>query len=309
MESYTSDSPPLVPADRKIAKPRRKNVTPDHRAAILNDLQSEADQMLANADLNTAFNDAARAMSDAVEQGIEPVWSPEERLRLQYGGALQVVVNRITTLIPFKNLEDANQHYSRSYNSLTSFTAWIDDKPIKISARALTRDWEEKVWQRTWENDWDMDKYANQMETEIANLEIWITHFDSELDGYGMFCEHFYRHFKDDITLLKEGVTEEKKAAKVNEISGVDTVKPPMSPSSVWRSSRREKLAGMSGINSEKLPFLTTSARHRPRLMGRWVCLVSTQPSRLHLAVPPPSVRIEMAMALPSRIYSGRICG
>jgi hypothetical protein len=225
MDGHTFHTSLTVPADRKVAKYRRKDMPPDHRAAILHDLQSETEQTRATIDMDTAFNDAARAISEALHQHNEPNRSHEERLRRQYGGELQVLVNRITNLIRGKNLEDANKHYARSRNSFSTLQPWIPDKLINISARALTQAWEKKVWQRTWEVDWNLENYADQMETEIADLGLWVDHFDSELDGYEMFREHFYRHFRDDCMVIKNNAVEksENQAEKGQAVLGAVT--------------------------------------------------------------------------------------
>jgi hypothetical protein len=266
MDGHTSHTALTVPADRKIAKYRRKDMTPDHRATILNDLQSEVEQTQAT-DMTTAFNDAARAISEALHQSTEPNQSHEERLRRQYGGELLVLVNQITNLIRGKNLQDANKHYARFRNSFSTLQPWIPDKPINISARALTQAWEKQVWQRMWEVDWSLEHYADQMEMEIADLGLWVEHFDSELDGYEMFREHFYRNFREDHTVLKNDAVEKLEKNGVKKGHGMATVEmqPPMLLTKARRPIQSQKPTGNFSDMFPDLPMFATGAKRSPR--------------------------------------------
>jgi hypothetical protein len=47
----------------------------------------------------------------------------------------------------------------------------------------LAQAWENKVWATKYEVTFELDKYVDAIEQEIADLDIWIQHWDSELGG------------------------------------------------------------------------------------------------------------------------------
>jgi hypothetical protein len=55
----------------------------------------------------------------------------------------------------------------------------------------------------------DLDVYTGEMEMEVSDLELWITHFDSELEGYEMFREHAMRHFGEELKWFMSGIQKE----------------------------------------------------------------------------------------------------
>jgi hypothetical protein len=56
----------------------------------------------------------------------------------------------------------------------------------------------------------DLDEYTGEMEMEVSDLELWITHFDSELEGYEMFREHVMRHFGEELKWFMSGMQKEE---------------------------------------------------------------------------------------------------
>jgi len=204
---------------RKSAQPVKNTVPEDLRHAIIQDLEShklarpfqkthrsecikltenknktEAEQMQENADLAGAFDDAARAMAEALQESLDPTLSRVETRRARHVMELTTLLNSIVRMIRQKNAE-LKREYDATLKTHQDQPPWHDDKLIHLDASRLAQAWENKVWRRTYETNQDVESYSEQMEREITDLELWETHFNSELDGDAMFREHFFRHF------------------------------------------------------------------------------------------------------------------
>lgn len=162
---------------------------------MANDNKEQAEQMQANTDMYGAFDDAARAMADALRLDLQLGISREEQSRTDALQELETAIDEILSLIHIKNLQDLKAHCANVHNAGSGF---VNDQLVRIDASCLARAWEKQVWERTYETDSDIDKYVEQMDIDIADLGLWAQHFDSELCGYDVFREHLFMSFAGD---------------------------------------------------------------------------------------------------------------
>jgi hypothetical protein len=216
----------------KLAQPSKKEITPALRSSIISDLQprqhvgpfqtptqkpewvtlmandnkEQAEQMQATADMYGTFDNAARAMADALQSSSELGLSREEQCRTDALQELKTAINEMLSLVHIKNSQDLKAHCANLHNAGSGF---VDDQLVRIDASHLARAWEKQVWDRTYETDSNIDKYVEQMDIDVADIELWAQHFDSELCGYDVFREHLFMSFAGEETVFGQMKKEE----------------------------------------------------------------------------------------------------
>jgi hypothetical protein len=224
---------------REVALPVRKRIAPEPRSSIVNDLEprefvrqfqqtrqadwiglvengnkAQAGKMQKNVVLNSVFDDA-QATAATLREDFSPLRPREKILRTKNTKALTVTLTNLVNMIRQRNKDNKRAHYANPIplrNSEADVNAFVNDKLIHLDAKRLAKVWEAKIWRRTYEMDWDLDNYVDQMETDIMDLELWEAHFDSELDGYDIFREHFWRYFGGEKDVWLQDVGDADKA-------------------------------------------------------------------------------------------------
>ncbi|KAF1845423.1 uncharacterized protein K460DRAFT_355247 [Cucurbitaria berberidis CBS 394.84] len=193
MDDHAFKLPRGATVPRKLAQPRTKNIPVSLRKSITEDLKAQAAAVEASG-VDTAFADAAEAIHAAIEENAQPIQSTEELSRKKYRQELFTVITNIADLLRQKE-HDTKVMTEEKQKQDPHIDPYVKDPLSHIDPNKLTHAWETKVWEDTYEDSWDLGRYIEHMEQDLADLDIWVTHWDSELDGYEMFREHFYRHF------------------------------------------------------------------------------------------------------------------
>jgi hypothetical protein len=77
---------------------------------------------------------------------------------------------------------------SRSVAHRLPPSLFAQDPLSNVSPERLAQVWENKTWFTTYtDTGWELDAYVEAVEHEIAALEIWVQHWDSELGSEEMF--------------------------------------------------------------------------------------------------------------------------
>jgi hypothetical protein len=190
---------------RKFARPGQETRSSDRGKPPVDEKQAEVEQMQENADMNTAFDEAARAMTEALVESIELFPPAKEIRRKKHVGELTAALHSMIQLIRQKNQLRQRAHFAKPAKSNAKPKAklrlehtpvpFVDDDLIRLDAHALARAWETQVWCRSQEQCRGFEGYVQQMDMDIIDLEMWMDNFDSELNGYEIFYNYFYRFF------------------------------------------------------------------------------------------------------------------
>ncbi|KAF2830740.1 hypothetical protein CC86DRAFT_267719, partial [Ophiobolus disseminans] len=186
---------------RKLARPFEKVDRPHLVELAANENKVQADQMQENADMAGAFDEAARAMVEALQESVGSSRSWEEVRRAKHIEELTATLRNIVSMIQRKNEDEKRAYLAKlkaKHISDDIPKPFVDDKLVHLNASLPARAWETRIWQRAYEERHDFDSYVEEVEMEITDLELWETHFDTELDGYDMFRERFFRPFGDE---------------------------------------------------------------------------------------------------------------
>jgi hypothetical protein len=186
--SYIFSAGTPAPPQRKIAQPKKKNVSPETRASIKD---------LINASTPRKYAEPP----DSALPSIQPLDPSVAAWRDLFRNELL----RLLTAI---------------FNHLRQ----VEDPLKSLDPTKLADAWGEKTWLSYYKGDRNPNSYRERMEQELADLDLWMKHWDSELEGYEMFRAYIHGNFGHKLTELSFPAEPSRHDGGARTLPGVATV-------------------------------------------------------------------------------------
>jgi hypothetical protein len=185
---------PSVP--RKIANPIKKPVSAGTRESIRDLIKSSEPRKFADPKRKPISNERRAVIEEeekevAAVQEVEMAWAGFDSIQAPLTLEAQARHRRE------RHGKELLALLSTACRSLSQSSG---ADPLKhVDPVKLAQAWENKVWATKYEVTFELDKYVDAIEQEIADLDIWVQHWDSELGGEDMFRAHIAQHFQEEL--------------------------------------------------------------------------------------------------------------
>jgi hypothetical protein len=211
---------------RKIATPSKTSTSSEARETIHSLIKSSQPRKFADPK-RTPISDDLRAAIAAEEnelaavQEVEMAWASDDAIPIPHTLGAQVKHRRA------RHHQELLALLTTAIDQLTPLSK-TEDLLAQIDPVKLAQAWEAKTWSTTYmKTGWELDAYVEAMEQEVADLEIWVQHWDSELGGEDMFCRHVLQHFSREFETgeLGDKIKSPEHNAMANETSAAEPLK------------------------------------------------------------------------------------